>query len=58
MFLTGEGALLALALAAVVSGLVGVWALLCLGGRRSRTKSPRPGQIRRIIVPPKATRRV
>ncbi|HKI35417.1 MAG TPA: hypothetical protein VKA46_26395 [Gemmataceae bacterium] len=56
MFLTGEGALLALALALLVCGLLGGWALLRLGVRKPGAgKAPRDtgkvGNVRRVVVP-------
>jgi hypothetical protein len=55
MFLTGEGALLAVTLAALVAGIVGAWALLCLGlrkpGSAKRSDLGKPGAVRRVAVP-------
>jgi hypothetical protein len=62
MFLTGEGALVAVALAVMVCGLIGAWSLLCLAARWLRGAVPRnlgePGQVRRVIVPAGTTPRV
>jgi hypothetical protein len=55
MFLTGEGALLAVALAGLVVGLLGAWAVLRVAVKRPETKAPakgsKPGELRRVIVP-------
>jgi hypothetical protein len=56
MFLTGEGALLAVALAALVGGLLGAAALLRLALRRSDAGAAprnvgRAGNVRRVTVP-------
>jgi hypothetical protein len=55
MFLTSEGALLAVALATLAGGLIAAWALLCLSVRRPdsapRRKVSKPGQARRVVVP-------
>jgi hypothetical protein len=58
MILTAEGALLAVALAALVGGLVGAWALLRLGVSRPRRARGKPGAVRRVIVPAGATPKV
>ena len=47
MFLTGEGAMLALALAALVCGMVGAWALLRVGVRRLGARPARATAARR-----------
>jgi hypothetical protein len=58
MILTGEGALLAVALAALVGGLVGAWALLRVGVRRPRRGASKLGAVRRVIVPAGAAPKV
>lgn len=63
MILTGDGALLAIALAALVGGLVFAWALWRVAVRRSRTSVPgrrhgKAGPVRRVIVPAGSTPRV
>jgi hypothetical protein len=63
MILTGEGVLLAVALAALVGGLVVAWALLRVGVRRpapttARRDAGKPGAVRRVIVPAGTTPRV
>jgi hypothetical protein len=56
MFLTGEGALLAVGLAALVCGLVGAWALLGLALRKPHNRAARrhvgeAAEVRRAMVP-------
>jgi hypothetical protein len=54
MILTGDGALLAVALAALVGGLVAARALLRVrrpGPSKARRDPARPGVVRRVIVP-------
>jgi hypothetical protein len=63
MFLTGEGALLAFALAALVCGIVGAWALLRVGVRRPSEKAVRrevgrAGAVRRVMVSTETTPKV
>jgi hypothetical protein len=63
MFLTGDGALLAVTLAALVGGLVGAWALLRVAARRPGTGAVRrdptkAGTVRRVIVPTGSTPKV
>jgi hypothetical protein len=58
MILTGEGALLAVALAALVGGVVGAWALLLAGLRRPRRGRGKPRVVRRVIVPAGAAPKV
>jgi hypothetical protein len=59
MFLTGEGALLAVALAALVCGLLGAWTLLRVGVRRPDDERASgqvgmAGSVRRVVVPAEA----
>ena len=63
MILTGDGALLAVTLAALVGGLVGAWALLRVGVRRPRARTSqrdaaKAGTVRRVIVPRGTTPKV
>jgi len=61
MFLTSEGALLALALAGLVTGLLGAWMLLRPGARKPETpprEIARPGQVRRQVMPVERSPRV
>jgi hypothetical protein len=56
MFLTGEGALLAVAGAALVCGLLAGWALLRVGVRKANAGAAplhagKVGSVRRAVIP-------
>jgi hypothetical protein len=56
MYLTGEGALLAVALTGLVLGLTCAWALLRVGVARPKAEPTRqavsePGGVRLVVVP-------
>jgi hypothetical protein len=64
MFLTGEGALLAVALGSLVLGMVGTWALLRMALRKPRAgAAPRSvvgkvGNVRRVTIPAEGASKV